>query len=134
MADRYSTRPRRRAASRHLQDGQPGERREPAITNANIPESFGALVWDKFREHLAEVLALSIIAFLTSAYFMFAVRIHWAELWLERWQVSGTSFALAVLSAELSGGVLAGLFVTRRFRRIMHDLRLRIASMERDTA
>jgi diguanylate cyclase (GGDEF)-like protein len=84
--------------------------------------------------HLAEVLALSIFAILTRAYLVFAAKVRWLELWLDGWQINGAGFALAVVFAEVSGAVVAGLFLTRHFHRITRDLRLRIASMERDTA
>ena len=123
-----------RRTGRALSQGAPGGDQQPSATISNLPWSFVGQIWDKFCDHLAELIALAVFGVLAGAYFLFVTKIQVAESHLERIRVSALSATLTAIAAGAVCGIVTAVFLRWRFRRITDELRRRIASMERESA
>jgi hypothetical protein len=56
-----------RRTGRALAQGAPGGDQQPSATISNLPWSFVGQIWDKFRDHLAEVIAVAVFGVLAGA-------------------------------------------------------------------
>ena len=108
--------------------------REPSSLGRNGLVSFGRQISDKFFDHLAEVIAVAIFASLAGFYFLFLAKLRVATVDLDNLHVTALSAVLAVFASVIVSAAVTGVFLTLRFRRIASALRLRIASMERESA
>jgi hypothetical protein len=68
-------------------------------------------IWDKFRDHLAEVIALAVFGVLAGAYFLFVAKIQVAESHLERIRVSALSATLTAIAAGAVCGIVTAVFL-----------------------
>jgi diguanylate cyclase (GGDEF)-like protein len=128
MGERSSVRPERRG------DSTPPPTHQDPSEIANIPIRLAGGIWEKFWDHIAEVVAVSLIALLTSTYFLLGEKVRAAELWLGGREVTALSAVIGAFAACTSGALLTGILFTIRSRRIENGLRSQLLRMERDSA